>query len=176
MKQKIGPIVYIVLIFLPIVMVSSCLWTPKKWGEIQDRQYYFQKFHYVCKGDDENNALKLMKAIPVKDIFKQLEVTYNIKIDTADFDAFSEANDPKKIKVYRFLQKESFGWKTEKPGKNRIELYYYVIFDTETNMSEKKFKLLVVGDKHVRAIYFGDIDSYDEIGPKLIKEIKTRKY
>ena len=80
-------------------MLNSCLWSPKKWTILEDKNFNFQKFKYSHKGQHEQNAMSFMKNFPMKEISSKLEEKYGIKIDYSEFKKFTKKDDASKIKI-----------------------------------------------------------------------------
>ena len=152
-------------------MLNSCLWSPKQWTKLEDKKFYFQKFKYNHKAQHEQNAMSFMKNFPIKEISLKLENKYGIKIDYSEFNKFTKKDDASKIKIGRFIHKESFTWNSKLKEMNRVEFYYSVIYDDEMNSANRIYKVLLRNNKHVRAIISGDVEHrgqiYDDLMDKL---------
>lgn len=201
MKSYLIKITTIITFFIPIMAFNSCLWSQKKWDSLEDRKFYFSRFKYVYKGDNEYGALKFMQEFPAKKVMKELEKRYNIKIDTKDFDKFIASDDTKDIRIFRFIHKEGFTWdinwkgkekedkkekgkkkqKKEKKAKdekkiikNAVEFYFVTRFDEELDTVEKSYRLILRSEKHVRKIYSGDVDDREDIYEDLSGKISKK--
>ncbi len=150
----------------------SCLWSQKKWNSLENRTFYFNKIKYVHKGSNEKQAFYFMKNAPVGAIAKLLEKKYSIKVDTSEFTAFIKNKKPDDLFIFRLLHKEEFSWVGNKKKESKVELYYSITFDDETDAVTKTYKLLLISDKFVRAMYLDTVNDSSEILENLTKKIK----
>jgi hypothetical protein len=112
-------------ILLALFFICSCASrNAKKWEELKDRDFYFQKFKYSEKGINKNKALEFMKRFPTGKILKILSHKYNINIDSSEFEDFLVSNKITEIKTKGLITDIEFIWQNKNKHENTIEFDY----------------------------------------------------
>ncbi|PKL36228.1 MAG: hypothetical protein CVV44_18600 [Spirochaetae bacterium HGW-Spirochaetae-1] len=158
-----------------ILLCLSCsTWGARDWEEIPDRQFHFNRFTFVDKMYENDEAFVFISSLPFRDILDSLEKTYAIKIDSSHFDEFITAKKKDELKESGFIYRDTYTWQSGYTAGNRIEFSYITHMSSEGDFI-KTYTLDLISNGKIRKRFQDDIDRDNELIPHLLRSIRRVK-
>jgi hypothetical protein len=109
----------LIILIINILFINSCSsWDTKKWNELKDRNFHFQKFKYFKKGINKKYVFEKMKNFPTEQILKILSHKYNIIIDSSEFEDFILSENISEMQVEGLIADVQFTWEDKNKHSN----------------------------------------------------------
>jgi hypothetical protein len=116
---------YLLILIISVLFISSCTsWDIKKWNELKDRNFYFQKFMHYQKGTNKKSVFEKMKSFPTEQILKILSYKYNIIIDSSEFEDFILSENTSAMQIKGLIADVQFTWEDKNIHSNTISFEY----------------------------------------------------
>ncbi|MBN2401500.1 MAG: hypothetical protein JXN64_03795 [Spirochaetes bacterium] len=147
---------FFVYIVLTALILSCSSMSEREWNNLQDRNFYFQKFTLVKKGINDKIAFQMMKSFPVDKMLALLAHKYNITVDSSEYHDLILSEDAQEFKeqsIFNLLKSE-YTWESTNKNPNSIEFTHYFLFDSLKVQEDVKYKIVIkVNDKVKETIY-----------------------
>lgn len=162
----------LVSIVMLLFLISSCsAWNIKEWENIQDRNFYFQKFTYYEKGIKNKKAFEEMKNFPVDKILKIIIHKYNINVDTSEYEDFLLYENTSKIEPAGILS--PYIWENNSKNTNTIELEFRKELTSKLDYTLLRYYIFLKTNGKTRAEFMGQLN---EQTPNLVTIAKAMDY